>query len=86
MRSKEPVRIGKAKVSKQIEALKKKAYISEGQGKMIRIIFCMFTFIMKELIFPVKGFFMEDALEDLLQSKALLEKKKQYRENGQVKN
>lgn len=32
-------------------------------------------FIMKELIFPVKGFFMEDALEDLLQSKALLEKK-----------
>lgn len=43
-------------------------------------------FIMKELIFPVKGFFMEDALEDLLQSKALLEKKKQYRENGQVKN
>lgn len=43
-------------------------------------------FIMEELIFPVKGFFTEDALEDLFQSKALLEKKKQYRENGQEKN
>lgn len=43
---------------------------------MTRIIFCMFMFIMEELIFPVKGFFTEDALEDLFQSKALLEKKK----------
>lgn len=42
---------------------------------MTRIIFCMFMFIMEELIFPVKGFFTEDALEDLFQSKALLEKK-----------
>ena len=35
-------------------------------------------------ILPVKGFFMEDALEDLFQSKALLGKK--YGANGQLKN
>lgn len=33
---------------------------------------------------PVKGFFMEDALKELCQSKALLGKK--YGANGQLKN
>lgn len=86
MRSKEPVRIGKAKVSKQIEALKKKAYkLRSGQNDQNYFLHVHVHY--EGTYFPSKRLLYGRCITGSASKQSTArKKKKQYRENGQVKN